>query len=337
MAAPRWCRWRCARSASRPRRPVVGAPFGRGGRVLAPLAQCRGQAAGGGWPGADRERARRAPARAAGAAARERAGARPNGASRRRSRSSPPPRKRAGARKKPARPPRKRRASRPRKKPRPKAEAEARRVEEAAAAAANAARTTAPVARAADDVRRAPRPAAPRSPRRAGRDAAPAACPRRRGGGGIPPDPPQPDRRCAAAAQAGDAAPKKGADDRRRAGRIDVQAAIEGEDDRVRSLASVRRQRERERRQAELERLRSDQVKVVREVVLPDHITVQELANRMAARAPRCDQDADEDGRDGDHHAEPGRRHRRAGGAGIRPSREARLRGRCRNRPGRRG
>jgi translation initiation factor IF-2 len=76
---------------------------------------------------------------------------------------------------------------------------------------------------------------------------------------------------------------KKGTD-ARRAGRIDVQAAIEGEDERVRSLASVRRQRERERRQAELERLRSDQVKVVRDVILPDTITVQELANRMAAR-----------------------------------------------------
>jgi len=81
-------------------------------------------------------------------------------------------------------------------------------------------------------------------------------------------------------------APKKGTDDRRRPGRIDVQAAIEGEDERVRSLASVRRQRERERRQAELERLRSDQVRVVRDVVLPEQITVQELANRMAARAP---------------------------------------------------
>ncbi|HTW29157.1 MAG TPA: translation initiation factor IF-2 [Acetobacteraceae bacterium] len=81
-------------------------------------------------------------------------------------------------------------------------------------------------------------------------------------------------------------APKKGLDDRRRAGRIDVQAAIEGEDEKTRSLASVRRQRERERRQAELERLRSDQVRVVRDVVLPETITVQELANRMAARAP---------------------------------------------------
>ena len=80
-------------------------------------------------------------------------------------------------------------------------------------------------------------------------------------------------------------APKK-VDDRRRPARIDVQAAIEGEDDRVRSLASVRRQRERERRQAELERLRSDQVKVVRDVVLPDSITVQDLAARMATRAP---------------------------------------------------
>jgi translation initiation factor IF-2 len=79
-------------------------------------------------------------------------------------------------------------------------------------------------------------------------------------------------------------APKKIGDDRRRAGKIDVQAALEGEDEKVRSLASVRRQRERERRQAELELLRSDGVKVVREVILPDTITVQELANRMAAR-----------------------------------------------------
>jgi translation initiation factor IF-2 len=81
-------------------------------------------------------------------------------------------------------------------------------------------------------------------------------------------------------------APKKTLDDRRRSAKIDVQAAIEGEDERVRSLASVRRQRDRDRRQAELELLRSDGVKVVREVILPETITVQELASRMAARAP---------------------------------------------------
>jgi translation initiation factor IF-2 len=79
---------------------------------------------------------------------------------------------------------------------------------------------------------------------------------------------------------------KKGGGESRRGGRIDVVAAIEGEDEKTRSLASVRRQRERERRQAELAALRADQVRVVREVVLPDAITVQELANRMAARAP---------------------------------------------------
>ncbi len=79
---------------------------------------------------------------------------------------------------------------------------------------------------------------------------------------------------------------KKVGDAGRRTGRIDVLAAIEGDDDKSRSLASVRRQRERERRQAELEMLRSDQVKVVRDVVLPEAITVSELANRMAARVP---------------------------------------------------
>ncbi len=78
-------------------------------------------------------------------------------------------------------------------------------------------------------------------------------------------------------------APRK-VGDRRMTGRVDVQAAIEGDDDKTRSLASVRRQRDRERRQAELERLRSDQVRVVRDVVLPETISVAELANRMATR-----------------------------------------------------
>ncbi|MCA3375727.1 MAG: translation initiation factor IF-2 [Roseomonas sp.] len=72
--------------------------------------------------------------------------------------------------------------------------------------------------------------------------------------------------------------------DRRREGRIDVAAALEGEDERTRSIASVRRARERERRQQELARLRSGAERVVREVVVPESITVQELANRMAAR-----------------------------------------------------
>jgi translation initiation factor IF-2 len=74
------------------------------------------------------------------------------------------------------------------------------------------------------------------------------------------------------------------AGERRREGRIDVAAALEGEDERSRSLASMRRARERERRQAELARLRSGAERVVRDVVIPETISVQELANRMAAR-----------------------------------------------------
>jgi len=70
----------------------------------------------------------------------------------------------------------------------------------------------------------------------------------------------------------------------RREGRIDVAAAMDGEDERSRSMASVRRARERERRQAELQRLRAGQERVVRDVVIPETISVQELANRMAAR-----------------------------------------------------
>ncbi|QDH16546.1 translation initiation factor IF-2 [Swingsia samuiensis] len=77
---------------------------------------------------------------------------------------------------------------------------------------------------------------------------------------------------------------RKGGGNDRRNGRIDVRAAIEGDDGKTRSLASVRRQRDRERRQAELERLRSDQMRVVRDVIIPETITVAELANRMAAR-----------------------------------------------------
>ncbi|MDG6094159.1 translation initiation factor IF-2 [Acetobacter sp. AN02] len=99
----------------------------------------------------------------------------------------------------------------------------------------------------------------------------------RRGGGGGRKGMPVPARKSPSGA-------RKDSGSSRRSGRIDVQAAIEGDDDKTRSLASVRRQRERERRQAELERLRADQVRVVRDVVLPETITVQELANRMAAR-----------------------------------------------------
>ena len=67
---------------------------------------------------------------------------------------------------------------------------------------------------------------------------------------------------------------------RRQSGKMTITQALSGDDNRrQRSLASVKRQREKAR-------MREDQpqVKQVRDVVVPDSITVGELANRMAER-----------------------------------------------------
>jgi translation initiation factor IF-2 len=68
---------------------------------------------------------------------------------------------------------------------------------------------------------------------------------------------------------------------RRRAGKLTIQQALD-EEERVRSLASVRSAREREKQRAQ--QSRAEGQKVIREVVVPETITVQELANRMAER-----------------------------------------------------
>ncbi len=71
---------------------------------------------------------------------------------------------------------------------------------------------------------------------------------------------------------------------RRRTGKLTItQALDEDGQERVRSLASVKRARERERRRQM--GMTQQQQRVVREVVIPELITVQELANRMATRA----------------------------------------------------
>lgn len=73
----------------------------------------------------------------------------------------------------------------------------------------------------------------------------------------------------------------KGGNDRRRSGKLTISQATGGGDGRQRSLASMRRRQEREKRKmtGTVER-----EKVVRDVIIPDAITVQELANRMAER-----------------------------------------------------
>jgi len=71
----------------------------------------------------------------------------------------------------------------------------------------------------------------------------------------------------------------------RREGRLTIQAVAgddEGAVDRMRSLASVRRAREREREKRKGGT--QEQARAAREVVIPDVITVSELANRMAIR-----------------------------------------------------
>jgi len=87
-------------------------------------------------------------------------------------------------------------------------------------------------------------------------------------------------RRGAARPDARRPAARRGEPRRRTAGKLTVAQALD-DNERTRSLASVRRARERERR---LQRQPQEAVKIIRDVVLPETISVQELANRMAER-----------------------------------------------------
>ena len=75
---------------------------------------------------------------------------------------------------------------------------------------------------------------------------------------------------------------KKAGEDDRRKGRLTISAALsDDEGERSRSLAALKRKREKERRGQQS----GPREKVLREVILPEAITIQELANRMAERA----------------------------------------------------
>ncbi len=79
--------------------------------------------------------------------------------------------------------------------------------------------------------------------------------------------------------------PTRGAaDDRRQSGKLTVTRALEGDDGaRARSLAALKRAREKEKR-LHGGGNRQTQPKQARDVVVPETITVQELANRMAEK-----------------------------------------------------
>jgi translation initiation factor IF-2 len=76
--------------------------------------------------------------------------------------------------------------------------------------------------------------------------------------------------------------PVKVADDRRERGKLTVDKLLNDEQ-RERSLASLRRKRERDARRASGIPLSRD--KIVREVTIPEVITIQELANRMSEKS----------------------------------------------------
>jgi translation initiation factor IF-2 len=75
----------------------------------------------------------------------------------------------------------------------------------------------------------------------------------------------------------------KGRDDGRRSGKLTLSQALEGEGGRQKSMAAMRRKQERARQKAM--GTSAEREKIVREVQLPEAITVSELANRMAERS----------------------------------------------------
>lgn len=73
----------------------------------------------------------------------------------------------------------------------------------------------------------------------------------------------------------------RGADEDRRRSKLTISAATGGDEGRSRSLASMRRRQEKAKRGMQ----QTVREKISREVILPEAITIQELANRMAERA----------------------------------------------------
>lgn len=75
-------------------------------------------------------------------------------------------------------------------------------------------------------------------------------------------------------------------DAKRNFSRMTVQDALgDSEEEKTRSLASLRRAREKEKQKLQKSQGMEDLKKIVREVIIPDVITVQELSNRMAVRS----------------------------------------------------
>ena len=95
--------------------------------------------------------------------------------------------------------------------------------------------------------------------------------------------PPLPQRKTDREREERDRGNKTKGDDNRRAGKLTLSAALEGEGGRTRSLAAMKRKQEKARQKALGFGQKPE--KQVRDVQLPETIVVSELANRMAERA----------------------------------------------------
>ena len=165
------------------------------------------------------------------------------------------------------------------------ADDERRRAEDNRKAEAEAEASAAAAAKAATEAPAAAVEAAPETPRAAEEEtAAPAAAaaspaPRRFTPVASPaPKRPEPPKKPAHTTR------DKGGDQRRHAGKLTVSRALnEDEGARARSLAALKRAREKERR-AQYAGQSQQREKQVRDVIVPEAITVQELANRMAEK-----------------------------------------------------
>ncbi|MFB2531671.1 translation initiation factor IF-2 [Paracoccus sp. p4-l81] len=131
-----------------------------------------------------------------------------------------------------------------------------------------------------EDVRKAPeKPATPAD--RASAEAAAARA--EKPGVGLGPRKTDRDRDDRGGPDRGDNRTAKGRDDNRRAGKLTLTDALDGEGGRQRSLAAMKRKQEKARQKAMGMGHRAE--KQVRDVQLPEAIVVSELANRMAERA----------------------------------------------------
>ncbi len=72
-------------------------------------------------------------------------------------------------------------------------------------------------------------------------------------------------------------------DAERRRGKLTISNALNEDEERARSLAAMRRRQERQKKQAS--GFQPTKEKIARDVIIPEAITIQELANRMAERA----------------------------------------------------